>query len=673
MFSSIIFSSNLIILCFLLGLFYSLILYYKEQSFLSRKALYLLSFLRFFLISFLALLLLDPVVKSTTKIYEKPIVVILQDASQSINKNVKKELDDLATEFSDLEVYKYHFSDKIYDGFSEINSGMYTNYSNALNDIYSRFSNKNLSAVVFATDGMYNSGSNPLYSDHSNIPIHTICLGDTTILKDNRIIDIKHNDIVFLGNNFVSNVFIESDKFKGSTVILKIERKGELLFNKSIDIISDKEFIKVPLELNASEIGVQSYTAHLSVLDGEKLINNNSYNFYIDVVNSKYKILLLHDDAHPDIASFVSVVDKNKNYVLEVMQTDDFDDNFLDYNLVVLHSLSDKSKDIVESLSTLKIAILIFCKQDFNFYSSLMPRIKFKEKLSNNEVYATINNDFNSFKISNEIKDMIISMPPLFSSFGIYDISPSVNVMLNQRVGSVMNDYPICVFDDVDDRKVGMLIGEGFWKWRLQNFYLNNNNEYFNDLFNKITQFLLVKDDKSKFRLYYDKEINESNKVYFEAEVYNDSYELDNINDIELTITNKNKEEFKFLFNKYENKYFVDIGELEDGKYELVARVDKDDYIKKGSFIVKPVQIESLQSVADHQLLFNLSQQTNGQSFSVTNISELVTLVNNQQNNQTIISFEDTLKQIIDIKWILLVLLMVIAVEWFIRKFNGLI
>jgi hypothetical protein len=88
---------------------------------------------------------------------------------------------------------------------------------------------------------------------------------------------------------------------------------------------------------------------------------------------------------------------------------------------------------------------------------------------------------------------------------------------------------------------------------------------------------------------------------------------------------------------------------------------------------VKPVQIESLQSVADHQLLFNLSQQTNGQSFSVTNISELVTLVNNQQNNQTIISFEDTLKQIIDIKWILLVLLMVIAVEWFIRKFNGLI
>ena len=237
MFSSIIFSSNLIILCFLLGLFYSLILYYKEQSFLSRRVLYLLSFLRFFLISFLALLLLDPVVKSTSKIYEKPIVVILQDASQSINKNIKKELDDLATEFSDLEVYKYHFSDKIYDGFSEINSGMYTNYSNALNDIYSRFSNKNLSAVVFATDGMYNSGSNPLYSDHSNIPIHTICLGDTTILKDNRIIDIKHNDIVFLGNNFVSNVFIESDKFKGSAVILKIERKGKLLFKKAIDII----------------------------------------------------------------------------------------------------------------------------------------------------------------------------------------------------------------------------------------------------------------------------------------------------------------------------------------------------------------------------------------------------------------------------------------------------
>ena len=673
MFSSVIFSSNLIILCFLLGLVYSLVLYYKQQSFLSRRVLYFLSFLRFILISSLALLLLDPVIKSSTKIYEKPIVVILQDASESIKENIKIELDNLADEFSDMEVYKYHFSDKIYDGFTDVNSGILTNYSSVLNDVYSRFSNKNLSSVIIASDGIYNIGSNPLYSDNSNIPIHTICLGDTTILKDNRITDVKHNDIVFLGNNFISNIFIESDKFKGRTVILNIESNGKLIFNKSIKILSDKEFIKVPVELNASEVGIQSFTANISVLEGEVLITNNSFSFFLDVINSRYKILLLYDDIHPDIASFVSVIDENKNYILEVIKTDSFDNNFLDYNLIILHSLSERSHDVVDLLSTIKTPLLIFCKQDFNFYSSLMPRINFKEKSSNNEVYISINKDFSSFQISEKIKDMIISMPPLFSSFGIYDISPSVNIMLNQRVGNFTNDNPICVFDDVDNRKVGLILGEGFWKWRLQDFYLNNNNDNFNDIFNKITQFLLVKEDKSKFRLFYDKEINESNKVVLEAEVYNDSYELDNINDIDLTVTNNNNKEFNFIFDKYDNKYLLDIGELEVGKYKFIARLKKNDYIKRGSFIIKPIQIEYLKSIADHQLLFNLSQQTKGKSFLMKNISELAILVKDQQNNQTIISFEDTLKQIIDIKWILLALLLVIAVEWFIRKFNGLI
>ena len=112
---------------------------------------------------------------------------------------------------------------------------------------------------------------------------------------------------------------------------------------------------------------------------------------------------------------------------------------------------------------------------------------------------------------------------------------------------------------------------------------------------------------------------------------------------------------------------------MEVGKYKFIARLKKNDYIKRGSFIIKPIQIEYLKSIADHQLLFNLSQQTKGKSFLMKNISELAILVKDQQNNQTIISFEDTLKQIIDIKWILLALLLVIAVEWFIRKFNGLI
>ena len=673
MFSSIIFSSNLIFLCILLGIFYSLFLYFKQKNILNNWTLYFLSFLRFLLITFLALLLLEPVIKSTTKIFEKPIVVILQDSSKSIKKNILNELNNLSDELKDFEVYKYHFSDKIYDGFADINTGLYTNYSNALDDVYSRFLNKNLSSIVLATDGMYNKGSNPLYSDNSSIPIHVIGLGDTTILKDNRISNVKNNDIVFLGNSFISDIYIESDKFNGRSTVLKIEHKGNLLFQQDIIFTKDKEFIKIPVEIKALKMGVQSYTATLTSLDEETLTQNNVYNFFVDVINSKYKILLLHDNVHPDIASYVNVIDDNKNYAIDVIRTKDFKDNFFDYNLVVLHSLSKDSKDVLLSLSNYNIPLLIFCKQDYNFYSSLMPNIKFKEKSSNNEVYTIVNADFNSFKTNKEFNQMILSSPPLFTSFGIYNISPSANLMLNERLGSLTTNSPVCVFDNVNNRKVGFLMGEGYWRWKLQDFNLHGNNKNFNALFNKITQFLLLRDDKSKFRVYYDKEINENDDFIIEAEVYNDSYELDNSNDIKLLITNKEDKEFMFLFDKFDNKYSLNIGVLSAGEYDFNATVDIKNYIKKGSLTVRPVQIESLRSVADHQILYNLSNQTNGGFYSKNNIDELVSLLNNTNNNKTIISVEDNLKQIIDFHWILLVLLLLISIEWFVRKFNGLI
>jgi len=672
MFSSIILSSNFTFLSVLLGVFYSLFLYYNQKNFLNKRILYFLSFFRFLLITLLALLILEPVIKSTTKIYEKPIVVILQDASKSIKHNIQNELNILSDELKDFEVYKYHFSDKIYDGFTDINNGLYTNYSNALDDVYSRFSNQNLSSIIFVSDGMYNKGSNPLYSDNFNIPIHVIALGDTDILKDNRISSVKNNDLVFLGNSFISDIYIQSDKFKGTSAVLSIVNKGNVLFKKVISFTSNKEFIKVPVEIKALEIGIQSYTATLSLLDDEVLTKNNDYSFFVDVINSKYKILLLHDNTHPDIGSYIDVIDDNKNYAVDVIKTKDFKGNFLDYSLVVLHSLSKESKDVLSSLSKNDIPLLIFCKQDYNFYSSLMPNVKFKDKSSNNEVYTIINNNFNSFNISKELNEMILAMPPLFTSFGIYNISPSVNLMLNEKFGSLQKNSPICVFDEVNNRKVGFLIGEGYWRWRLQDFNLNGNNLNFDELFNKITQFLLLRDDKSKFRVYYDKEINESDDFIIEAELYNDSYELDNTKDIELIITNKEDKEFIFRFDRFDNKYSLNVGPLSLGEYSFCATVDVKNYIKKGSLTVKPVQLESVRSVADHQILYNLSDQTNGQFYSKNNIDELVSLLNTT-NNQTIISIEDNLKQIIDFHWILLIFLLIISIEWFVRKFNGLI
>ena len=84
------------------------------------------------------------------------------------------------------------------------------------------------------------------------------------------------------------------------------------------------------------------------------------------------------------------------------------------------------------------------------------------------------------------------------------------------------------------------------------------------------------------------------------------------------------------------------------------------------------MQIENLSSVADHEFLYNLSETSGGKSFTLSNINELKDYINFQKDKSTITTTEDILKQLIDYELILLILLLLISFEWFIRKYNGL-
>ena len=671
MLHNIIFSTNLFFVCILLGITFSVILYYSQRKIIKKSILLFLSVTRFILITFLSFLILDPVIKTTNKITEKPIVVLLQDASSSVEKNIKDNLERLAKDLNGYDVFKYNFSDNLYDDFTIENNGLKTDFTKALSQIKSMFINKNLSSIVLASDGLNNTGINPIYSDNLNVPIHTVCLGDTNVISDNSIFKVKHNDIVFQGNSFLAEINIKSLKFKGEKLNLRLEYNEKVIYNDELSITSNNQFFKIPVEIPTSEIGLQAFTVKINAIKNEKNIKNNSYKFYVDVINSKYNILLVNDNSHPDVAAFVSVVGTNKDYDLEVTKSDNLQKDLNSYNLIVLHSVNN-----IELFNSIKenydIPILVFCKQDFNKYSSLFPNINFKKRSSNNEVLSHVNKDFLNFKISTPMLDLINQSPPISTSFGTFNVGSNVDVFIYEKIGNTISNSPICLFDKNDNQKVGIIFGEGFWRWKLRDYQSNSNNDIFNGLFNKITQHLLIREDKSKFRLLYDKEINENEEIIFEAQVYNDNYELENKEDVSLILTNSNKKEFKFIFDKIDDKYLLDLGNLASEKYSVYAKVDKRNYEKYGQLTIRPVQIEALSTVADHQLLYNLSNITGGKSFSLSEFNSISNYINKTQNKSSLTTIEDRLKQFIDFEMILLILLILISSEWFVRKYNGL-
>ena len=78
----------------------------------------------------------------------------------------------------------------------------------------------------------------------------------------------------------------------------------------------------------------------------------------------------------------------------------------------------------------------------------------------------------------------------------------------------------------------------------------------------------------------YETEIDENQKLIFNAQVYNDNFQLENNEDVRLVLTNSKNQEFEYLFDKVDDKYFLDVRRLDADNYSLYAKVDKRNYEK---------------------------------------------------------------------------------------------
>lgn len=83
-----------------------------------------------------------------------------------------------------------------------------------------------------------------------------------------------------------------------------------------------------------------------------------------------------------------------------------------------------------------------------------------------------------------------------------------------------------------------------------------------------------------------------------------------------------------------------------------------------------PVQLEQQLSQANHLLLQNLSTQTNGLYFNHNQIKDLIKSLNQLKDKGTI-TYHEEYDEIVNIKWILVLLILFICIEWFLRKYFG--
>lgn len=675
----------------MLGVAYAWLLY-RNTNTLNTNLRKFLAVVRALAVAFIAFLLLAPLIKTISRTIEKPLIIIAQDNSSSVllskdadkyKNELSKDLDVLAEKLSGkFEVKRYSFGDKVNEGATVDYSAKRTDFGQLFDELNSRYANRNVGAVIVASDGLYNRGPNPSYQKlNFNASVFTVALGDTTPKRDLLISSVEYNKIAYLGNTFRITINIAAFGFPNQKSRLSVANDGKVLSVKDIQLTANDYRQAVSVDLEADKAGTQQYVISVQPLPNEVTTKNNAHRIFIDVLDARQKVLVLADSPHPDLGAIKQSLENNKNYEVTTEIAEKANAlKFGDYSLVILHQLP--SSDAVSSGVVNKViasGVPVWFIIGNQTYIDLFNRTQGSAIVNNfrnsyNESQPVLQGDFFQFTLSERAQKQFAGYPPLSSPFAKFSLKSLTGTLLTQQIGTVKTGEPLLSFADNNGLKTGYLFGEGLWRWRLADFQSNGNHEAFNEFLTKTVQYLTAREDKRKFRVTQPKKIfDENEQILFNAELYNDSYEP--VNDPEVTVVVKNKEgkNYNFSFSKSDKAYFLNAGVLPVGDYTYTAKtkLGSKEQVFSGVFIINALNVEELQTTADHQLLFNLAKNNGGEMVYPDQLNKLEQLIANKETIKTI-TFEDKkLDELINLKWLFGLILTLLAIEWFIRKRNG--
>ncbi len=687
----IIFESSpaYILLCVFFGVGISFLLYQVRHPW-NKTWNRVLFVIRAALAFFLTFLLLGPIVKQINNLFVKPVFVILYDNSISVKEAADSTgIGQLTVKVSEtaasLREKGYDVKVTNLDGVEidkPIFSATMSDLTGALKRIANRFESSQIGGVMLVSDGIYNEGASPLYTAY-NFPIYTVGIGDTMQRSDVFIKDIAYNKIVYQGNKFPLHVEVMVKNLENQSIKVTVLQRGKVLEQQAKESVKD-QLIAFDFQPLAEEQGMRKLDVQVEVKQGEFNTVNNRASVFIEVVEGKKKILMVAASPHPDIKALRDVVEKNPNYEfllhipgIEEQQKSDLSPGKID--LAIFHQSPDlrgKTRDIFHEFAASRSSLFVVlgAQTDLLQLAKENMPITFESQLRDyDEVTPSLSRTFGQFVLSTETNAIVPGYPPVSVPFGKIIIPGHCMPLLYQRVGSVATEKPLLFIESEDNRRIAIMLGEGLWRWKLNEFDRYENTAAFDELFGKLIQYLSTSDEKRKFRSYPIKqEFSDTEAVVFESQVYNDIFEPVYGNTIELELTDEQGLKTNYTYTTSPGNTRYQIGGLNEGvyKYRSKTLINQKEEEVRGELAVVRRQAELQNLTADFDLLRKLSANTGGSFYPVSKFE----LLNNELSKtkvRSIIRSEESYNGLINLKWVFWLLLLIVSLEWFARKYFG--
>ena len=649
--------------------------YYRVKKL--TKFSFLLVIIRSLVFFLLMLVLLNPSITKESIINQKAKLSVLVDNSSSITFFKKDSLvHAILQNFKTHKKLNKRFDINYYSFgnlFQQSDSFSFDENQTDISMPLERISKiqKNASnAIVLLSDGNQTIGNDYQYTSIKD-PVFPVVIGDTTKYQDVKIAQINVNRYSFINNQFPVESILQYEGTQTIKLRYSLENNGKIIFSERINFSEKNNSHILKTFIKASKEGTNFFTSKIEYLENEKNVVNNSKNFSVEVIDKQSEILIVSSFYHPDLGALKKAIESDKQRKVTIRIVDNKNIQLNNYQLVVLYQPNNKFNIIIDQLNSNKSSFMLITgsKTDWLFLNNKSLGIN-KKNINQLENYsARFYNGFLNFSQKNIGFE---NLPPMIDYYGETTVSIPHQTLLYQSINGFSSQNPLLATANHNNQKKVFLFGEGLWKWRSSSFLKNDSFQYFDEFIGNLVQYASNKKIRNRLDLDINSFYNANSSIQIGAFYVDENYQFDDRATILFTIKNKNsKKKQTFPFSLSGSSYQLELTSLEAGEYEYTIEVDGRNISKKGTFKVNEFLVEEQFTNANSYKLELLAQKTAGKLYFEDKYRLLIDDLTNDTRFSTIQKSKKTIDKLVNWQWLMLLIIGLLSLEWFIRKYIG--
>lgn len=651
---------------------------YKSKK---RKLNPVFAFLRFVALFATALLIINPKFEKVILQNEKPHLIIAVDNSESVSYlnhdgsvlNLVESLKKNNALNDKFETQLLSFGSTLEPIDSLDFNDTQTNIASLFKDIKQVYKERT-APVVLITDGNQTLGNDYQFvAEQYNQPIFPVILGDTIRYSDLKIQQLNVNRYAYLNNQFPVEIISVYNGNSSIDTQLTISKNGAIIYRQNINFSNEVSSRTINVTLPASTVGVESYVATITPLNSEKNKTNNSKPFAIEVIDQKTAIAIISSITHPDIGALKKSIESSEQRSVTIVTPQEYLNKPNDFQAVILYQPNSTFNAVYEFLNTnnLDRFTITGTQTDWSFINQVQANYSHEITGQLEDFQASLNNNFTTF-IVNDLD--FESYPPLHSEFGTVNFNIPFEPLFYKRINTSVIDEPLmATFETTSFREI-ILLGEGIWRWRAQEYLNQETFQEFDDFLGKAIQYITTNKRKTRLVVNYESFYDGNSDIKIGAQFFNKNYEFDNKASLTISLKNTETQQVTNIpFVLKQNMYEVDLSNFSAGDYDFTVSANDGEVRDSGHIKILDFKVEEQFLNANVTKLQDVATNSEASSYFIANTEVLFTNLINDQRFTTIQRSTKNVVPLIDFKILLILIVLSLTIEWFLRKYNGLI